>query len=151
MKAYLIDPFAKTITEVEYTGEYTNIYEHIGVDCFTALTINNARDTIFLDDEGLFREGQKYFLLHKYPQPLPGKGLVLGTDDQGESVSPVISIMQLEQLITFPAVEITYKRMDVSEEPADVFGRPGVRINHIPVFEIGDSTDDFSAVAADKD
>jgi len=35
MKAYLIDPFTKTISMVEYSGDYNEIYKLIECDTFT--------------------------------------------------------------------------------------------------------------------
>lgn len=82
MKAILIDPYAETITEVEYNGDWRTIYEHI--DCDTG-------DGIYVDDNGLITGDlteKKFFLLDTYHQPVVGKGLVLGVDDEGESTSP---------------------------------------------------------------
>lgn len=95
MKAYLIDPFTQTITEVEYNGDYRNIYTHIDAEIFTTAQFNDFGDTVFVDDEGLWKEEQEFFLVAGYPQPLAGKGLVLGCDDEGESVEPSITIDQL--------------------------------------------------------
>jgi hypothetical protein len=101
MKAYLIDPVAKSITQVEYSGEYTNIYEHIQADCFDVVRVNDKGDSIFVDDEGLMKPNA-FFLHRNYPSPLAGRGLMLGLDyASGESVEPVCSIEELRQDIVF--------------------------------------------------
>lgn len=100
MDAYLIDPFTRTITQVEYSGDYQEIYRLIGCDTFTCADINEYGDTVFVDDEGLINgKPQEFFLVADYPQPLAGKGLVLGTDQEGESVSPSITLEQLKARI----------------------------------------------------
>jgi len=95
MNAYLIDPFTKTVKLVEYSGDYKEIYQYIDCDCFTTVTINAMDDTIFVDDEGLFKEFQTFFQHANYKQPLAGYGLVLGCDSEGNSCNPKISIDEL--------------------------------------------------------
>ncbi len=96
MKAYLIDPFTQSITEVEYSGDYNQIYSFIDADLFTCADINEFGDTVFVDDEGLINgKPQEFFLVADYPTPLAGKGLVLGTNQEGESVEPSITLDQL--------------------------------------------------------
>lgn len=101
MKSYLIDPFAQSVTVVDYTGNYKNIYEHIKATCFTTVQINPQQDMIFVDDEGLFKKDQAFFRFHGYDQPLAGRGLVLGTDRRGESVEPKCTIEWLSRVISW--------------------------------------------------
>ena len=112
MRAILINPETKTITEVEYTGDYKNIYEHIGADCFTAISIdhyeNEDRETIFVDDEGLYRNPQNFFMWSGYDQPLAGKGLILGTDAGGESVATSYGIEYVKAMVSFPDIELSH-------------------------------------------
>ena len=89
MKAFLIDPYAKYVEEVEYNedGDYHQIYDFIkcGDSPFTCLTISELGDTLYLDDEGLFKDDQAFFVWKGYSQPLAGRALVLGTDEAGET------------------------------------------------------------------
>lgn len=101
MRAYLIDPFAKEVSEVNYTGDYKNINEHIQAPMFCVVDIDNDGDSIFIDDEGLYVEEQEFFWFDGYPQMLAGRGLVLGTDKEGESVEPKCSIDWLRERIRF--------------------------------------------------
>ena len=89
MFGYVIDPFNKTVTKVDWDGNYQSIYGHIGADCFdTCRFTRDNRDCAFVDDEGLFKPDQAFFLIGEYPTPLAGKALVLGTDEAGDSISP---------------------------------------------------------------
>ena len=98
-KAILIDPFNKVIEEVEYEygGSYTQITEHIATPeaprpMFCTVNIDDA-NTIYLDDEGLYRDTQAYFQWEGYHQPLQGRGLILGVDyETGETVPPTITL-----------------------------------------------------------
>ena len=100
MLAFLINPENETITAVEYTGDYKNIYTHIEADCFDCVRINDRGDTIFVDDNGLYKNNA-FFQLKGYLQPLSGRGLVLGTDEEGESVEPQITYEELQSQISF--------------------------------------------------
>ena len=113
MNAYLIDPFAKTVTEVEYGGNYQEIYQLIDCDTFDVVRINNKGDAIFVDDEGLINgKPQAFFMYQDYPQPITGKGLVLGSDTEGETTAPRISFDELCDKIWWFAVR--------RAEPADL-------------------------------
>lgn len=98
MKAYLIDPFEKSINEVEYSGDYKDIYKLIHADLFDVVYIDDGIG-VFVDDEGLFKDNQAFFQVG-YAM-LAGYGLVLGTDDEGESISPNISLKDLAKKIKF--------------------------------------------------
>lgn len=95
MKAYLIDPFERTVTEVSYSGVYQTIYDFIKCDTFTCADFNEHGDTFYVDDEGLFKANRAFFEHPGYPQPLSGYGLVLGTDEAGDSKAPHVSLSDL--------------------------------------------------------
>ena len=105
MRAILIDPFTRTITDVEYSGDYKDIYKLIDCDTFTVATINNRDDGIFVDDEGLFKPGQAFFWHDGYPQPLAGRGLVLGCNEEGESVEPSVSMADVVNHTRFMTID----------------------------------------------
>lgn len=102
-KAYLIDPVKLQVTEVTLSGDYREIYKHIHCEIFTAVTINENGDSIFVDDEGLYAENQVFFIHTDYPyQPLAGYGLVLGCDmETGESVSPICTLEETISKVSF--------------------------------------------------
>ena len=98
MKAFLIDPEKKKVSIVDYDGDYTNIQKMIEAKYFTTVRINSDHDTVFVDDEGLYTD-KASFMLKSYPTPLKGKGLVLGVDDEGDSIEPVMSYETLKSMI----------------------------------------------------
>ena len=109
MKAYLIDSETKTITPVDYNGDYKTIYTHIGCDLFDIVYAESGghRISVFVDDEGLLKNPQHFFLLDGWAQPLAGNGLVLGdADEEGETLaapddldlSPTITFLSLQQV-----------------------------------------------------
>jgi hypothetical protein len=100
MNAYLIDPFQRAVTLIEYSGQYEDIYKHIEPDLFDVVEINRHRDCVFIDDEGLINgKPQEFFLIRGYPQPLAGYGLVLGTDAEGNTVAPTATLDEVFEQI----------------------------------------------------
>lgn len=117
MKAYLIDPFAREIRQVEYGGNYQSIYGFIEASPFNLVRFNREGDGVYVDDEGLFKPN-RFFQISTYvangmPYPLAGKGLVLGHNMAGDSQEPTVSIHGLRALVNFPdrdVVELAYRR-----------------------------------------
>lgn len=82
MKAILIDPHSETISEVVYDGDWKSIGPWIDADLFDVVQVGND-DVVYIDDEGLFRDGQKFFWMQGWAHPLCGKALVLGETQDG--------------------------------------------------------------------
>jgi len=113
---YLIDPYARTISAVQLDAdEYQQIYPLISrpddeVQTFEAVTLSNG-DVVYVDEEGLLdweAKGRKFFRLTR---PLgnedwmvvAGKGLWLGCDENGTSMSPKAIIEEAMLTVQFPA------------------------------------------------
>lgn len=96
---FLIDPFEKVIIPVYYDGDYRSIYGLIESDVFDCARC--GRYDLFVDDEGLFKEEQKFFIVPDYPQPLAGKALVVGVDEEGNTIPPSITLEELEAHVMF--------------------------------------------------
>ena len=105
MKAILIDPINSTVKEVDYSGDYKDIYKLIGCRTFDVVSIPVGLDGIYVDDEGLYAELQfrweyRYSRMHP-PIQLVNKGLVLGCDDEGDSVAPDSTVEDIKKNITW--------------------------------------------------
>lgn len=101
MRAILIDPFKKTVTDVMHNGDYKQIYDFIDCNCFVGPMIKSG-DTMYCDDNGLTGDlsEQKFFKTTYFPtQPIAGKALILGVDDNGDSIEPSISAAQMRNSI----------------------------------------------------
>jgi hypothetical protein len=109
MKAYLIDPWTRTVTEVQRADAPTGnealheIYSLIDCDTITAVRPHNAgTDAIYVDDEGLFKDEQKFFLCRLWPhEALAGKGLWVGTTPEGDDASPSVTRRYVEDHIVW--------------------------------------------------
>ena len=90
-KALMIDPFDQSTSVVDLAvDDYGSILgsSKAVMDCSTIdiITLNDKHMAI-VDDEGLLRNDTRYSKFAEYPQPLSGKLLILGYDEDGESCS----------------------------------------------------------------
>ena len=90
-KALMIDPFDQSTSVVDLAvDDYGSVLgsSKAVMDCSTIdiITLNDKHMAI-VDDEGLLRNDTRYSKLAEYPQPLAGKLLILGYNEDGESCS----------------------------------------------------------------
>jgi hypothetical protein len=113
MKAYLIDPFNEEITEVNYSGNYEEIYKLIDCKYFDCVNLGRSGDTVYIDDEGMISgKEQEFFRVKDYPNPLAGYALVLGSDKEGNSVEPKTSLEELKGMIKFISpIELLFEQL----------------------------------------
>lgn len=102
MRGFLINPFERTLTEVDYDGDFHSIYKLCDYSTFVIVNDHPLPQLdVFVDDEGLFKEAQAFFTWGDYPQPLSGKGLILGHDLSGESVAVDATYEQIKEALMF--------------------------------------------------
>ena len=89
IKAILIDPFTETVSQVTLVDTKLQTLKHL-IEC-EIITMAGLADGVdmILDDEGLLKDSefQAYFKFGIGSQPFAGKALIVGTDDEGETVS----------------------------------------------------------------
>ena len=92
MRAIKIEPKDQTITEVEIEPSNTlhSIYEHLGVDCFDIVRIG-ARDWIYVDDMGHYRDEAYGFRWDAYPAPLLHTAIVFGDQEETTFTVPEVT------------------------------------------------------------
>jgi hypothetical protein len=97
---FLIDPAKQSIAPWLYNGDWRTIAPaiQIGQSPFTIVAIDDG-DVIYVDDEGLLKPLDWFFAIKGGHQPYAGCGLVLGTNDDGETVSARIAIEELRRRI----------------------------------------------------
>jgi hypothetical protein len=113
MKAYLIDPFQQTVTNVELAGaenprkHLRDIYALLNCELIDAVTISEQGDAVLVDDEGLLKDmnSQRFFQLGNELDGcmlLAGRAIVVGTNSYGNSVNPAFTIDELRTKVTWP-------------------------------------------------
>ncbi len=114
MQAYLIDPIERAVTAIEYDGNYRTIYKLCDYDCFTTVNVDN-NDALFVDDEGLLKGPVSHWTgFRGYGQPLAGKILVLGCDEEGESTAPANPLSYYQERLCW-IERLTQDKWGISE------------------------------------
>ena len=91
MNAFYIDPILKFVAEVDFEGDYKEIYKWIDARTFDVVTLNGYGDGMYVDDEGLLKRSNHFFKVpvhngKEYTMQLyAGKSLILGLDSKGDS------------------------------------------------------------------
>jgi hypothetical protein len=96
MRGILINPFDTTITEVNYTGDYKEIYALTDCTTFDCVRIYETQD-MYIDDEGLLKNNQMYFTMND--RVYAGKALLLSHDDEGETISTNLDLQMVEDMV----------------------------------------------------
>ena len=99
MRGILINPHEETITEVEYSGNYKEIYSLIDCRTFDCVRITPNED-MYIDDEGLLMDNQRYFtLLGTGLNNFAGKALLLSHDDEGETTATNWTLQDVKNMV----------------------------------------------------
>ena len=101
VKAILIDVKNQEVKEVEHDNTLQNIYDLIDCRVFDIVRIDNV-NSIFVDDEGILKDN----LYFQYSGSngifqLAGNGLLLGIDDEGNSISPTLTVEDVKDKVRF--------------------------------------------------
>ncbi|WP_019594205.1 hypothetical protein [Thioalkalivibrio sp. ALM2T] len=92
MKALLIDPEQQTIEAVDVQGR-DDIARLIGYDTLESDEIGPDGDRLFFDEECFLRGTTGRFQIDSVI-PVSGKGLVVGSDDDGATLKDVTSDLE---------------------------------------------------------
>tara|TARA_R100000234_G_C4912390_1_gene140482 strand:+ start:268 stop:654 length:387 start_codon:yes stop_codon:yes gene_type:complete len=89
MKAILIDPLEGSIRKVKFkNGNDIRGYLQCSIFSGVGFTYDKKMGTVYHDDEALFVRPLLFFYIPElYPMPLPGRGLIAGADEDGETVN----------------------------------------------------------------
>jgi len=116
MKAILIDPSEGTVRKIKWHNKPLNkngndIRNFLQCNTFAGVGFNRyGLGTIFHDDEALFYRPVYFFYVPElYPMPIPGKGLIVGTDEDGETVDIP---KELESELLNGVASVTYPTFD---------------------------------------
>jgi hypothetical protein len=102
MKAIFINSKNKEVKEVDIKGDLQSWYETIGCDMVECALYFDDHDSIMVDEEGLFHsECNEFFFVEGGHQPFAGNGLVVGTDENGETVGTKISLDEVKSKVKF--------------------------------------------------
>ena len=85
----LIDPFEQIVTKVELSEDSTfaDAKKHMQLDGPLDVVTLSDDTMVIVDDEGLLKNNNRYFKLSEFHQPLAGRAIIVGYDDEGATIS----------------------------------------------------------------
>lgn len=103
MKAILINSTLQTVTEVTLNPKDTlgSMYKHLGVDMVEVATELPNQDVVFVDEEGLLKPVAYFFAFEGAHQPFAGNGIVVGGNDEGETVAAKSTLEDIKSKVKF--------------------------------------------------
>lgn len=111
---YLIDPETRTITEINYTHSFNNLYALL--NCRLVECVYLEDNVIYLDDEGLLTSDPKFYCIDN-ERIYAGKSMLLGNDPNniknGIANMPRISLAEAKDRITFLSTEEVLEKLDL--------------------------------------
>lgn len=111
MKAYLINPKANTISEVETTGGLADFYRLLDCDLVDVVGGAIPGHDLWVDDEGLLFEDEAphgLFYSRLTGQTLAGLALVLSTNDNGDCTAATCSADEVASYLQ-PIADINHE------------------------------------------
>jgi len=101
MKAIKIDAEKRRVTEVEVSG-LADMQEAVDGLIEVGHYFSGSPDVIYVDEEGLLKGPENFFLLRGVTEMLAGNGLIVGTDmATGDSVDCVTPIEYIKKKIAW--------------------------------------------------
>ena len=108
IKAILIDTLNKEVKEVTYThseeSSLKEVYQLLRCNCITlaeSYVFDPIGHALFVDDEGLLLDEPFGAFQIANGQVLSGNGLIVSTDDEGETQSHFLNIEKLKAIVKF--------------------------------------------------
>lgn len=103
MRAILIDSEKKTVSEITIndTNTLQEWYKHIDCDLVQVAHYLSDHDSILVDEEGLLKNPSNFFSYYGSHQPFAGNGLIVGVNEEGESVDCDITLEEATLNVIF--------------------------------------------------
>lgn len=134
MKAILIDPREMDVKEIDVPlegGNYKALAQAIGCDLITVATYLPNGDCVFVDDEGLLFSPEHFFSIDGFPQPLAGCGLVMGSNDEGDSIAPTSTVEEITNAVLWPSITKAVEDFNQQTEEARMIAELNNRISEM--------------------
>lgn len=141
MKAYLIDPKARTVTTIEVDASsdqamLASLYEHMQCSDLQAVNpLNAERDVIYLDENGKYHPSGSFFCRLWPHDVLTGRAVWIGCDGKGGHRAPAMPLDYVAAHIVWtdeaPHAPGGFTFVPQDEAPPDITPlAPGIFILH---------------------
>lgn len=108
MQIIKIDTRNRTVSYVEYSGAYTQMYALLECAMFELAAYVARGDVLMVDEEGWLNDSANkigVFFYRDLGRVYCGNGLVLGIDAHGDDVEPSLTLEQVKRNVVFGTLE----------------------------------------------
>ena len=98
LRAILIDPFLRVISEVNVDNDLQSFYDILNIRTLAMVNIDNT-NSLYIDDNGLLNNDNSLFEIASYAQPLAGRALVVAHNEEGETIETTLNIDQIRAMV----------------------------------------------------
>jgi len=147
VKAIWIVPDMKTLPMVQEIdvgeGSLTEIYKVLDCNLVDVIRLDEFGNVMYVDDEGYM--GKDYFFrFGKYPAPIAGRGLIMGTNQfTGDTIETTLNYKTIaamcEPLTAQQAYDMARQADKKAAEHIAKSEKEGMHTIHIPIAEIMES------------
>lgn len=102
IRIIVIDPHKRTVSESHIEPTLQGLQHAIGDNNIEIVYIDN-NDIMYVDEEGLFKENQAFFIYNK--RPFAGKTIILGDDKRGATRGTTTKVTTIAAAIGFHSPE----------------------------------------------
>jgi hypothetical protein len=114
MKAIVIDPYKREITEVETDGSNASMYAHLQCDMFQIVYLRKE-DSLYVDEEFLINGSildLAWFSMPDFHQdPIGSRGIIFGTDQEGRNISPLMTLDEVRKAVVWCRLDIAKRQV----------------------------------------
>lgn len=103
MRAILIDPAQRTVTEIDTDGKLASLQALVG-GYIEAVHLDDKHHC-YVNEEGLFNEPRHFFLFAGAHQPLAGAGVILADTKGGNEAACTLSLDWIRRRVTFMGLD----------------------------------------------
>jgi len=106
MRAVLIDPYTRTITQIDFGGTREGLYTVLAARTVMSVVVG-PRDILWHDSEAFREAGRPVFRLGESTTPLAGRGLMLGNSPDGAHVGTTVPLQKVVKTVHWTDYEST--------------------------------------------
>jgi len=105
MRAIIVNPEDRTITETKIDGSLKTLQQIVGSMIEPVYQGLDDNHHCYVNEEGLLYDPQYFFMFKDGHQPLAGHGVILSTTDDGGEAPCTLSVDWVKERVTFMDLE----------------------------------------------
>jgi hypothetical protein len=107
MQIIKINPQTHTVSLVEYSGDYNELYTLLECEVFELALHIDECNVLMVDEEGLLNDAENRIGVFRYcGNVYVGHGLVLGNTDEGDDREPSMTVTQVREYLEWGHLEM---------------------------------------------